>query len=118
MLLQTSPAQAEDAGYQTASSAHPGVDMAKDPRSTRQHQRDRAAAIATNDHCCICGQPIDKTLPGTHPLGPSLEHITELAAGGAPHDPANHGLAHLKCNTSAGARFGNSHRHRPHSRRL
>lgn len=71
------------------------------------------AAIATvrnrhaplNTPCCICGQPIDYTLPGTDDLGMSVEHIK--ARSTHPHltwDPGNWAPAHLGCNRAKGNR--------------
>lgn len=55
------------------------------------------------DVCGICGEPIDFTLSGRHPMGRSVDHVLPRAKGGA-HTWANCQLAHLRCNLSKGAR--------------
>jgi len=56
------------------------------------------------DDCSICGQPIDFSLPAGTFMGPSLEHVIPVAAGGLKSDPANLRLAHARpCNQAKGA---------------
>jgi 5-methylcytosine-specific restriction endonuclease McrA len=67
----------------------------------------RLADIFERDkwHCHLCGQPVDKSLAGHHPLMASLDHIIPVSDPGYPgHVAANLALAHLICNTSKGAR--------------
>lgn len=51
--------------------------------------------------CHICNEPVDQSLRGDDPLGPSLDHVVPLAAGGA-HSYANTKLAHTGCNRAKG----------------
>lgn len=52
----------------------------------------------TQDVCGICGKPVDKSLPGTDPMGPTIDHIIPIAKGGHPADLSNLQLAHRCCN--------------------
>lgn len=58
----------------------------------------RARVLAEEHLCRWCGQPVDKTLPGSHPMGPVADHLIERVAGGDPLDRANLGLMHRTCN--------------------
>ncbi|WP_083459540.1 HNH endonuclease signature motif containing protein [Jiangella muralis] len=51
--------------------------------------------------CTRCGRAIDLDREAWH-----VDHIVELALGGAKDDPANHGPAHPRCNTAAGGKLG------------
>lgn len=69
---------------------------------------------ATETHCCICLKPVDMSLPYRNPItgrvnrmSKSLEHPTELDRGGNPYTAH---LAHLGCNSSKGASYGNRKR--------
>jgi hypothetical protein len=46
---------------------------------------------------------VDLTLPGTHPRGPSVDHLYPRSRGGPPFDPATWRLAHMACNAGRGA---------------
>ena len=48
--------------------------------------------------CHLCGKRIDRTLSGRHRLGPTLDHLIPLAAGGE-HSYANVAAAHRACNS-------------------
>jgi len=83
-------------------------------RGGRPFERLKARVYSTETHCCICGNEVDKTLPYRDPRtgtvnrwAKSIEHPTELDAGGHPYD--GH-LAHLTCNSSKGAQYGNTKR--------
>ena len=56
-------------------------------------------AVYTRDQwtCGLCHQPIRRTLPYTHPMSASLDHIVPLALGGT-HDMVNVQAAHRSCN--------------------
>jgi 5-methylcytosine-specific restriction endonuclease McrA len=71
-------------------------------RTGRPWLRLRAQVIAEEHTCCLCGGQVDKTLPGTHPWGPTIQHVTSLNMGGAPRDRNNTRLAHRTCNLRAG----------------
>ena len=51
--------------------------MLKDPRSHRRYKTASAAWIRNQDPgspCCLCGDPVDTSLPRTVPAGPTVEH--------------------------------------------
>lgn len=53
--------------------------------------------------CWICGKAVRKSTKRFDPLGPSLDHLIPISAGGA-HTLTNVRLAHLRCNLKKGAR--------------
>lgn len=56
------------------------------------------------DDCFVCGKPIDFALPAGTWMGPSLEHVIPIAAGGSRSGPANLRLSHaFPCNHAKGA---------------
>jgi 5-methylcytosine-specific restriction endonuclease McrA len=57
----------------------------------------------TGTDCGICGTPVDLALVWPHPSSKSIDHILALARGGS-HSLENCQLAHLRCNTSKGAK--------------
>lgn len=60
-------------------------------------------AIADRDHntCGICLLPVDMTLPRTHRMGATVDHIVPLVCGGT-EKPKNLRLAHWICNVRRG----------------
>lgn len=56
----------------------------------------------TYDDCYRCGWPVDKSLPGSHRWGPTLDHAIPLNRGGHPLDKDNAKLSHLHCNCAFG----------------
>lgn len=64
--------------------------------------RDRCIRDPANTHCWLCRRPVDKTLPGTHPYGPTADHEVPLSLGGPEllRDGAVLHLAHNRCNAS------------------
>jgi hypothetical protein len=73
--------------------------MSSSAASLRALVRDR-----DGEDCSICGQPIDFSLGAGTFMGPSLEHVVPVAAGGSKTDPANLRLAHARpCNSAKGA---------------
>ena len=79
---------------------------AKNPRSTHRWHVLRAKAIERLPPVCgLCGHPIEMDLPGTHPAGPTVDHIHPIQFGGDPF-PGLDGLqlAHRRCNLLAGSR--------------
>ncbi|MGH3097881.1 MAG: HNH endonuclease [Streptosporangiales bacterium] len=53
--------------------------------------------------CWLCGQPIDYTLPATHPLSFTVDHEIPLtAAPWLAHDRSNLKAAHRRCNGRKG----------------
>lgn len=74
--------------------------MPRSPGRTGHRWRQaRALVLATQDTCAWCHRPVDKTLSGKHPWGPSVDHGTPLSKGGAELDPTNLALMHLRCNS-------------------
>jgi 5-methylcytosine-specific restriction endonuclease McrA len=53
--------------------------------------------------CRRCGIPIDMTLGGLDPDGPTLGHVTPVAQGGT-DGLGNLALEHRRCNLAAGSR--------------
>ena len=47
--------------------------------------------------CHLCRRSVNRTLPGTHDRGPTIDHLNPLAAGGK-DEPVNVALAHRACN--------------------
>lgn len=84
-------------------------------RSGRPLQRAKERVYAEETHCCRCGELVDKALPyrdpltgRVNPMAKSFDHLAELDRElGNPYD--GH-LAHLACNSSAGATYGNEKR--------
>ena len=82
----------------------------------------RKLVLAEEDHCGVCGQPVDKTLDqvhgpdcdGTHkgnrvgcrpdPRGPVVDEIIPRIKGGSPYRRDNTMLAHRECNELKGDR--------------
>lgn len=69
----------------------------------RVAQTRRALLERDGNACRRCGLPIDMTLSGLHPDGPTLGHIDPAARRGT-DDLGNLGLEHRRCNLAAGAR--------------
>jgi 5-methylcytosine-specific restriction endonuclease McrA len=53
--------------------------------------------------CHLCRRPIDRRLSGHDPMGPTIDHLVPLSAGGE-HSYANVAAAHRRCNTRRGTR--------------
>lgn len=51
------------------------------------------------DSCHLCGHAVDLSLAGTHPDGPTIDHVIPVAVGGA-HTLSNCRLAHRRCNAA------------------
>lgn len=58
----------------------------------------RAQVMREEDVCYVCGRPVDKTLPGTAPMGPQVDHIVARSEGGAVFERSNLHLVHGRCN--------------------
>ena len=92
-----------------SSPPHPGrTPSMSNQHNTAQYRAWRKQVLAKCEPTCIrCGYPVDMTLPGSHPDGPSADHEPPLAETGeiAPSlDQA--GIAHLSCNRSHGGKIG------------
>jgi 5-methylcytosine-specific restriction endonuclease McrA len=59
------------------------------------------AQIAERDgyrcHLPECGKKVNMALPGSHPMGPTIDHLVPIAAGGL-DCLTNVRLAHRSCN--------------------
>lgn len=86
--------------------------MPRGQRTGHRWRQLRARVLDEEDVCYWCGLPVDKDLPGTHPAGPSVEHLLPLAQGGSLLDRDNVTLAHLGCNVSRGSRARPGNRRR------
>lgn len=53
--------------------------------------------------CHLCGKRVNMSLPGTDRMGPTVDHLLPIAAGGL-DELANVRLAHRSCNCSRGTR--------------
>jgi len=72
----------------------------------RPYRTLRAAVLAASTGIChTCGKAIDLDLPGTHPNGPTLDHIIPVSRGGSPTDPRNLTIAHRLCNETRGSKL-------------
>lgn len=65
-----------------------------------EYERNKKKIMMTQDTCGICGKLVDKSLPGTDPKGPTIDHIIPIARGGHPADISNLQLAHRCCNVA------------------
>lgn len=64
----------------------------------QEYERNKKKVLLSQDTCGICGKPFDKSLPGTHPMGPTIDHINPIVRGGHPADINNLQLAQRSCN--------------------
>ena len=62
------------------------------------YDRNRKKILANVDICAICGGPVDKGLPATHPMSAAVDHIIPVSKGGDPVALKNLQLTHRKCN--------------------
>ncbi len=62
------------------------------------YEKNRKKVLATQNHCGICGNPVDKRIKSPKPLAPCVDHIIPIAKGGHPSDIDNLQLAHWSCN--------------------
>ena len=60
-------------------------------------------AQRSDSTCHLCGGVVDMTLSGQDQLGPTVDHLVPLSAGGADCS-TNVALAHRACNTKRGTR--------------
>lgn len=81
----------------------------RNPRYANGHRRRqlRAAVLAEEDNCGLCGRPVAKDLPAGLPDSAEVDEIVPVSLGGNPFDRANARLAHRLCNQ----RRGNGLRH-------
>ena len=99
--------------------------MTRDPRRSNRYMTTRRAWLAGYaggaGTCCLCGGRVDTSLPGTHPLGPTIEHRlpvrqiramvrTWAEAVALACDTSMWALAHNRCQAGQGARVVNAQR--------
>ena len=58
----------------------------------------RAQGMREEKVCYIGGRPVDKTLPGTAPMGPQVDQVVARSEGGAVFERSNLHLVHGRCN--------------------
>jgi len=69
-----------------------------------RYDRNKKRIYQSQDHCGICGQFVDVTLPQKlpngkiNPIAPCIDHIIPIDKGGHPSDINNLQLAHRFCN--------------------
>lgn len=59
--------------------------------------------LDSDQTCCVCGDIIDVGLPGSDPLGFTIEHDLPISRGGK-HEIDNIFFSHKRCNSSKGRR--------------
>lgn len=77
-------------------------------RSCTRLQRLRQRVLDEETHCHICGDVVDRSLPGHHPEGPTMEHLVPVRTPeGIWHffDRQHVRLAHRRCNCGEGDRI-------------
>lgn len=89
----------------------------RDPRGSAKYQRTRRAWLAGYQGglgtCCLCGLPVDVSLPGNHRWGPTVEHrlpVRRIVAMSASFteavalacDTSTWALAHFHCQSRQG----------------
>jgi 5-methylcytosine-specific restriction endonuclease McrA len=74
------------------------------PRRANGHRRNqlRAQVLREEDHCWLCGDIVDKTLPPYLHGSPEVDEIVPVSQGGNPLDRGNCRLAHRLCNIRRG----------------
>lgn len=81
------------------------------PRKANGHRRRQVEkqVFAEEDHCWICGKPVDYTLPyldpttgKPHPMYRTVDEIVPVSRGGSPIKRDNCRLAHRICNLRRG----------------
>lgn len=69
-------------------------------------------ATTTQTECSYCGHHVDRSLPGRHPWGPSVDHVVPLMLGGPElvRNGAVLRLMHNRCNAAQSNRLRARHR--------
>lgn len=70
--------------------------------TSRQWQRFAHSVYESETHCGICGEYVEQTLPFTHRMSRTVDHIQPISLGGAWYDRDNVRLAHRSCNSRNG----------------
>ncbi len=63
-----------------------------------EYEKNKKRLLRTQNHCSICGKPIDMNLQNPDPLSPCIDHVIPVSKGGHPSDMKNLQLAHWQCN--------------------
>lgn len=74
--------------------------------------RVQAQVFAEETRCWLCRKFVDQSLPRTHPMSRTVDHVRELWQGGDPVDRANCRLSHRRCNSAKSNRARAKHRPR------
>lgn len=74
-------------------------------RSGPGWKRMRQDVLDSETHCGICGGYVDRTVLGTHPDAPSVDHIIPIDDGGDHLERSNVQLAHFGCNARKGQQY-------------
>lgn len=79
---------------------------------TSAYRTARAELREQGRPCWYCGRPIRYDLKGPHPLSFTADHVVEPGRcdPAMVNDPSNLRPAHYGCNSSRGARYGNTKR--------
>lgn len=81
------------------------------PRTGHRYRKLQQQVWREESHCCLCGALVDMTLRFPHRMSRTLEHLDKLGDGApAVPDRSRVRLAHLSCNSSAGAAYGHMKR--------
>lgn len=72
----------------------------------QEYELNKKKIFMSQRTCGICGKPVDMSLPGTDPMGPTIDHIVPIAKGGHPADISNLQLAHRHCNREKSDKLG------------
>lgn len=75
-----------------------------EPRRANGTRRNhaRAAVLATEDICALCGQQVDKSIHRWLDGAPEVDEIVPISLGGSPYDRSNLRLTHRGCNRRRG----------------
>lgn len=71
---------------------------ASNPRRANGHRRDqvRRRVLAEEDHCWLCGGPVDKSLKTPDPWSPEVDEVIPVSLGGDPFARDNCRLSHRR----------------------
>lgn len=70
--------------------------------SSRAWRAARAEVLNREEVCYLCGQPVDKSLPGSSLAGPQVDHVQARSTGGSLFGASNLHLVHAICNQRKG----------------
>ena len=85
-----------------------------DPRTTSRYKVKRAQFLKSSRMICHwCGSPVDVTLPMSHPLKATVDHLIEVdKAPILALDVSLWVVACARCNYSRGAQYKHKHKQR------